>query len=123
MQKLLEFIDSRYRNAWIYLPKYKLDVYVRKSQRYIIKNRYSCLDIATATISENFRGKGYFTSFLNNLEKTALPFQYLFFENIQTDRLATFLKQKRGYQLLQKGYDLPCFIAPIKKNWKLEPKE
>lgn len=85
-------------NKWIYLPEYRLNLYYRITRRLIDGSMRDTIDLATIEIDEEFRGKGYFTSFLVEMEKLADKYsRVIFVESILNDSLYSFLC-RRGYR-------------------------
>lgn len=85
-------------NKWIYLPEYYLNLYYRITQRLIEGQMRNTIDLATIEIVEEFRGEGYFSSFLDKIEKLADKYsRVVFVESILNDNLYSFLC-RRGYR-------------------------
>lgn len=96
--------EERLNNSWI--REKHIDVYVRRSKRFIGNQSYSMLDVGSVEVDENFRGLGIFTAFLVRYEKEAKKLKRgVYIESILNPRL---LKH-----LLSKGYTLVPVIDPI----------
>lgn len=95
-------------NRWI--NDGKMEVYVRKTRRSIGK-MYSVntFDIANINVHSKFQSKGYFTKFLEHVEKKAKEQTItVFVENVFEHRLGEFLK-RRGYTRVD-GSEPPCYF-------------
>jgi len=105
--------EKNYR-GWIKLPEYHIEVYYRKTQRFIQGEKTFTIDLANFNIDENFQGQGFFTRFLEKIEQLADEFNLVVFvESIFNKRLYDFLL-KRGYVIANK--ELPDSLARIKQN-------
>jgi vacuolar-type H+-ATPase subunit I/STV1 len=90
-----KFMESKSTNTWIESDIFH--VYVRKGRRYINGVITNTIDIANIlSIPIEHRGKGYFKSFILNVESYGLP---VYVECIHNPLLITMLS-KHGYQLL-----------------------
>ena len=85
-------------NQWI--RERHMDVYVRKSSRYINGQMIDCLDFASVEVDEGYRGKGYLKKFLVRFERAAGRLnRAVYIESILEPRLAPFFA-KRGYRFV-----------------------
>ena len=101
---LSEFISSKLRNAWI--EERNIKVYVRKSIRLFGKEMYQCLDLATAEVDEDKKGRGIFTKFLKQFDQEAKKLnRAVFLESILEPRLLEFFL-KNGYKYVPGTTDL-----------------
>jgi hypothetical protein len=83
-----------------------MDVYVRRSKRYIDKEMVECLDLATVNVDDRHRGKGHLTKFLPRFEQEAMRLKrVVYLENILEPRLVPFF--------LRMGYKFVPNIDPI----------
>ena len=101
---LYQFLKSKERNSW--LGNKVIEVYVRKGFHIIEGKMRRCLDVASVTTSPKYRGKGYFTRFIDYAES----FGYvIYLENVFNEDLISFFK-KRGYKSIQENdYPLSFF--------------
>lgn len=87
-----DFWAQPVRNVWTDVPPLRL--YIRRSRRLLNDTFYdNVFDIAVIEVEPEFRGQGYFCSFLEILEQ---KMKNIFVESILEPRLFSFL-QKRGY--------------------------
>ena len=78
-----------------------MDVYVRRSMRYIDEQMVECLDFATVGVDERHRGKGHLTKFLLRFEQEAIRLKrVVYLENILEPRLVPFFI-KMGYKFVR----------------------
>lgn len=90
-----EFVHSSSRNQW--LSDGILEVYVRKSIRFFDNQKLTTFDIANIhSINPQYKGKGYFKSFMKKVESIGRP---VYVENIQNPYLVEML-EKNGYEIL-----------------------
>jgi hypothetical protein len=105
-----QFRLTAYRNSWCYEEK-GLEIYVRRS---IPKLRRG--DYELANMTNNNRGNGSLTDFLNRWE----PEYQFYVENIVNDRLEAYLF-RRGYSYiipppLSLSDPPPCMLGPHLKR-------
>ena len=93
---LIQFLESELLpNHWI--REHQIDVYVRKSKRYINSQMFPFLDIGTVTVDAKHRHRGIFTAFLDRFENEARKLKRgVYIESILNPRLYQFLL-KIGY--------------------------
>lgn len=85
-------------NQWI--RERCMNVYVRRSKRYLDKQMVECLDFATVEVDEGHRGKGHLTKFLLRFEKEARRLgRVVYVESILEPRLVPFLA-RMGYKFV-----------------------
>lgn len=86
-----EFLLSNNRNAWLNSPM--ISIYVRISKRYLTKNlkKYSCLDVANISQSEEYTNKGLFSQFMKQALKPSHIYDAIFVENILNPNLIAIL--------------------------------
>lgn len=85
-------------NQWI--RERCMNVYVRRSKRYIDEQVIECLDFATVEVDERHRGKGYLTKFLLRFEQEAIRLKRaVYIESILEPRLVPFFI-KMGYKFV-----------------------
>lgn len=89
-----------------WLKTKKVEVYVRITQRYLGEGTVESIDIANLEIKkEKNRGKGWFTSFLDQVEELAIKSgRCVYIESIQQERFAAFFI-RRGYSRSQTCYN------------------
>ena len=93
--------DSKYSN-WLYFPEYHMDIYLRLTKRYINGVMHNTIDLASISICEEYRSKGYFTRFLKAVEKIAEKSgRSVYVESLLNKQLKKFL--------LSNGY-IECYI-------------
>lgn len=89
---------NRPSNQWI--RERFMDVYVRRSKRYLNGQMIECLDFATVEVDERRRGKGHFTKFLLRFEQEAAKLKRaVYVESILEPRLVPFLT-RMGYKFV-----------------------
>ena len=100
-----------YWNRWFSCPV--LEIYIRRSfhslpsrdGKLVVTNT---LDLANVTVNDEYRGKGYFTHLLRNIEKMAAYHQLtLYVENILEPRLASFLEREDYNKISYDYWDTP----------------
>lgn len=85
-------------NQWI--RERCMNVYVRKSKRYINGKMVDCLDFASVEVDERHRGKGYLKKFLVRFEQEATKLKRaVYVESILEPRLVPFLT-RMGYKFV-----------------------
>src|ERR1035437_561642 len=83
-------------NQW--LRERCMNIYVRRSMRYIDNQMMKCLDFATVEVDERHRGKGHLTKFLLRFEEEAKRLnRVVYIESILVPRLIPFLI-RMGYK-------------------------
>ena len=101
---LKRFLASNLRNTW--MSGSGLAVYVRKSTRMIEGRMVSCLDIANMVAQRPGRGTG--GRFIEDAQLLN-PYEAIFFENVQNDRLARRLERTGWTRLPDDPPMPPCF--------------
>lgn len=103
MSKIQPIIDmcSNYNGFSIYdwhkLPEFKMEIYVRRTKRMVHDQIKETIDLANCSVQERYRGKGYFTLFLIEIEEYAKQEGLtVFAECVLNEDLGTFLEQE-GY--------------------------
>lgn len=95
MQEMFEridyFLSSRIDRMWI--KSDEMEIYIRKSKRFINKEIVNCIDFASINVSQT--GVGTFTGFLKWFRKK-YPMKNIFIESILTERFARFF-EKNGF--------------------------
>ena len=95
MMNFTEFTKSKLRNQWIKEPH--MQVYVRKSRRFVNDELIPCFDVASIQVKESHQGKGLFTNFLKMVEEySAENSLIVFVESVLNVRLRKFL-ERNGY--------------------------
>ena len=114
-QQLVDFLNGQKRNLW--LQDSEIEIYVRKSKRYLghPPEMIDVLDIATISVVEEEQNKGRFTRFLLFVQEVYLG--NLFIENVQTQKFANFFRRLGWQEWIPAGGDpdLPCFYL-LKKE-------
>jgi len=96
--KIKEFLESKANNTWLEYSWGR--VYVRKSQRPMCDIYITMFDIASIEVLPQYRGMGYFTAWLDQVEQqVTMP---IFVENIFNGRLYQFLLD-RHYTIMSDG--------------------
>jgi N-acetylglutamate synthase-like GNAT family acetyltransferase len=107
MEALRDFMASERRNAWLLSDDGNVEVYFRKAFRAVegvpIDN---VLDVANIVVKFSQRGKGLFTSVVNDIEVIAKDNGYMgiFVESVIEPRLIDFF-EKRGYRRVSSLYN------------------
>ena len=84
--------------AWIKLPDFRIEIYIRRTKRHIDGQIEETLDLASFEIEETFRGKGMFSEMLGLVEDYAFAEGLtIFVESVLNERLRGFLS-RRGYK-------------------------
>jgi hypothetical protein len=106
-EQLVDFLNIQKRNSWLHDKD--VDVYIRKSRRYLgyPPKMIDILDIATISVKK--QGKGRFTRFLSFVQDV-YPGN-LFVENVQTPRFANFFRRLGWQEWIPAGGtpESPCF--------------
>jgi GNAT superfamily N-acetyltransferase len=92
------FIERKdLRNHWIH-EKY-IQVYVRRSSRFIDNKPTPCLDIGSVEVDEEYRGCGIFKAFLSQFEQEAAKMnRAVFVESILSENFKKFFLAN-GYKI------------------------
>lgn len=102
LSQIKTFLESPLTNT--YISTKEMNLYVRKSKRFLEGKIYNCFDLARILVYEPNRGKGIFTKFYKELVST-YPEMNIFVESILNERFAERLKflglkEKRYYEQL-----------------------
>lgn len=96
--------------AWLTLPAFKIQIYVRNTKRYLGDQLVPAIDLANFEIPEAYRGQGLFTKLLTLVEEYAKSVNVaVYIECVHNARLRSFL-ERRGYV---KHQDISYFLLPI----------
>jgi hypothetical protein len=95
---LKKFIDAakekrRIYPLWIGQQSNFMQVYVRKSNRYLNRQTLVTLDIATVSIEEEYQKQGYFSEFIKKAHELN-PWDATFLENVLYPELVSSLIRK-----------------------------
>jgi len=100
IQPLIDFAQGYKRypiNEWIEVPAFKLRLYARRTRRHLGGKMEETLDLASFEVSEQNRGKGLFTRFIELVESYAVELGLVVYvECVHNKRLRAFL-ERRGY--------------------------
>lgn len=99
MEEIEELLSANRRHReWFSFDDFKLKVYLRITDRYLDGEPKSTIEIATVEVDREYQSQGYFTLFLNEIEKLAEKYErFVYIESIQRGNFLNFLK-KRGYK-------------------------
>lgn len=99
LDRVLTFMRSEQRNAWIAGPNGVFRVYARNSRRTLHPTRafFPMLDLATIEVHPDYQRKGIFTKFLTDLEQQVD--RPLYIENILNPDLVRFLTRRKGWRI------------------------
>ena len=100
-----KFIASKQRNEWLYNEYMK--VYVRKSLRFIDRERVEAFDVANVVVKPEYQGLGYFKEMIIHAEGLGLV---VYVESINNPNLKAMLI-KNGYTMDSSGYN--AYKKPI----------
>lgn len=105
-----EFLQSTLQSQWI--SEDGLEIYVRKSKRYIGDRLVQCFDIANVTAKTY--GQGNFTAYLSKLVGLlqGQPFEAIYIENVINDRFVQYLVDK---EFKRASNDSPLFAPSLYK--------
>ena len=101
---LQEFLESPLRNSYIY--EEHIEVYVRKSKRFIEGETRDFLDIANVTVEEKYRNQGVFTEFLKRASKTG---RNIFVESILNPALEHICEKQGFTKVSWSEYDVNLY--------------
>lgn len=99
------FFNSKNYNLWI--GNDRVDVYVRKSKRYILEVCYPMLDLATVVVNEEYRCQGIFKDILFTCRKLS-PYPYVYVENVLEPYLAHWLRTQ-DHLCIDESSKIPSF--------------
>jgi len=104
MQEFMKLVNSESRyplRGWFRIDEYELEIYARKTQRFINGDMVTTLDLASFGVDTNSRSKGNFTRFLDEIEEVADELGLtLYVESILNKRLFDFLV-RRNYNSIE----------------------
>lgn len=110
IQPLRNFLDSPIKRSWETFTSSggRIEIYLRKAQRYIDQKMVNSLDIAT--MDAEYPGKGALTELLPEIEQLfrASKFDILYVENVMSFRLQVFF-EKRHYIKIPSDLGSACY--------------
>ena len=81
IQGLHEFLDSDFRNKYVYDSNYIVELYVRKGHHVINNKLENTLDIASLVVDEDHRGAGIGSMLISEIHRIN-PFEYTYVESL-----------------------------------------
>ena len=93
------FMACKHRNEWLYNEYMK--VYVRKSLRFIDRERVEAFDVANVVVEPEYQGLGHFKEMMIYVESLGLV---VYVESINNPDLKAMLV-KNGYTIDSSGYN------------------
>lgn len=97
MEDIIKFIHRDKGNEW-FVYAGCMRIYLRIEQRYLNRNKFQTLDIATISINDKRnRSKGIFSDFLSSIIKyceLCTDVEAIYIENVLDERFANFFRKK-----------------------------
>lgn len=120
VKELDEFLEGPFPNTYVYGEDI-ISVYVRKGTHCIGNTLFDCLDIATITVKEEFRGQGLGIRVIDHMHKIN-PYRITFVESLLNNGLKERLIKERWEEV--PNAIPPCVykFRPLKHGEQLWPR-
>tara|TARA_B100000614_G_scaffold262909_1_gene300715 strand:- start:189561 stop:189977 length:417 start_codon:yes stop_codon:yes gene_type:complete len=105
-----DLIEISYFRGWIRFRRFCLNMYARRTKRWINQELMETVDLANFDVDPEVRGEGNLTRFLDEIEKLADHNKVVVYvESILNERLYDFL-MRRGYIM---ACSPECLFRPL----------